>query len=50
MKVLIIEDEAPAAKQLTKLLTKLDPSVSQYLSEIFVARERVADFKTWLGG
>ena len=28
MKVLIIEDEAPAAKQLTKLLTKLDPSVS----------------------
>ena len=28
MKVLIIEDEAPAAKQLTKLLAKLDPSVS----------------------
>ncbi len=28
MKVLIIEDEQPAAKQLTKLLTKLDPSVS----------------------
>ena len=28
MKILIIEDEVPAAKQLTKLLTKLDPSVS----------------------
>ena len=28
MKVLIIEDEAPAAKQLTKLLAKLDPSLS----------------------
>lgn len=28
MKVLIIEDETPAAKQLTKLLAKLDPSVS----------------------
>ena len=22
----------------------------QYLTEIFVARERVSDFKTWLGG
>ena len=22
----------------------------QYLSEIFVARERVSDLKTWLGG
>ena len=28
MKILVIEDEAPAAKQLTKLLAKLDPSVS----------------------
>ena len=31
----------------SRLKLELTP---QYLDEIFVARERVGDFKTWLGG